>query len=143
VGCVAGVRQLWGREEDGEHGRLQNERPIQAHPEQVKKIFSSTLQAYSGKVESGTVQPSDNPFDTTTDFQAYASLKTFTGGWIVQIYVSDEQDIRVVNLLPVGSSALGRPFGGLKNTVSRSAGREKALAVVEQLRTADPALQTG
>jgi cold shock CspA family protein len=110
--------------------------------QQIKTIFSSTLQAYSRKVEFGAVQPSDNPFDVPVDFQAYASLKTLTGGWSVQIYIVDKQDSRVVNLLPVGSSALGRAIGGLKNTYSRTAGREKALAVLEQLRTADPALQT-
>lgn len=110
--------------------------------EQVKKIFQSTLGAYSSRVEFGAVQSSDNPFDTPNAFQAYASLKTFAGGWIVQIYISDEPDGRSVHLVPVGSSALGRAFGGLKNTVSRSAGQEKALAVVEQLRTADPALRS-
>ncbi|MFG3108512.1 hypothetical protein [Streptomyces tendae] len=110
--------------------------------EQIKTVFSSTLQAYSRKVEFGAVQPRDNPFDDGTDFQAYASLKTMTGGWCVQIYIADKQDFRVVHLMPVGSSALGRAVGGLKNTYSRTAGREKALAVLEQLRTADPALQT-
>jgi hypothetical protein len=111
--------------------------------EQVKKIFSSTLQAFSRKVEFGAVQASDNPFDAAFDFQAYASLKTVAGGWIVQIFISDEGETRAVTLVPVGSSALGRAFGGLKNTVSRSAGREKSIAVLEQLRSADPALQVG
>ncbi|MEV6210125.1 hypothetical protein [Kitasatospora sp. NPDC051914] len=110
--------------------------------EEVKRIFNSVLQAYSAKVEFGPVQPDDNPFDTAPVFQAYASLKTFTGGWIVQIYITEDQDTRTVSLVPVGSSALGRAIGGLKNTVSRSAGRDRALAVLEQLRTADPALHT-
>lgn len=110
--------------------------------EEVRNIFRSTLQAYSHKVEFGAVAPSDNPFDTPVDFQAYASLKTLAGGWIVQIYIVDRQDVREVSLLPVGSSAFGRAMGGLRNTVSRSAGRDRALAVLEQLRTADPALQT-
>jgi hypothetical protein len=109
--------------------------------EQVKGIFSSTLQSVSRKVEFGAVQSGDNPFNTPVDFQAYASLKTLTGGWVVQIYISDEREFRVVSLLPVGSSGLGRAVGGLKNTVSRADGMEKSKAVLEKLRTADPALR--
>ena len=110
--------------------------------EHVKDIFRSTLQSFSRKVEFGAVQSDDNPFNTPFDFEAYASLKTLVGGWIVQIYIGDEQDTRVVNLVAIGSSAFGRAFWGVKNTVSRSAGREKALLVLENLRTTDPALQT-
>jgi hypothetical protein len=110
--------------------------------EQVKGIFSSTLQAFSRKVEFGSVQSGDNPFDAPVDFQAYASLKTLAGGWIVQIYINDEQDDRVVTLVSVGSSAFGRAVGGLKNTVSRSASREKATTVLENLRATDPTLRT-
>lgn len=109
--------------------------------EQVKAIFSSTLQPLSRKVEFGSVDDSSNPFDESVDFKAYASLKTLTGGWIVQIYILDEGDTRAVQLVAVGSSALGRAVGGLKNTVSRAAGQEKADAVVERLRAADPALR--
>jgi hypothetical protein len=110
--------------------------------EQVKQIFSSTLQSFSKKVEFGAIASSDNPFDAPMDFTAYASLKTFTGGWVVQIYVADNEGVRSVALVPVGSSAIGRAVGGLKNTYSRSAGREKAGTVLDRLRAADPALTT-
>jgi hypothetical protein len=108
--------------------------------EQIKKIFNSTLQAFSRKVEFGPIAASDNPFAEQKDFEAYASLKTFTGGWVVQIYIDDVEGARTVSLLPVGSSALGRAVGGLKNTYSRSAGREKSQAVLDRLRAADPML---
>lgn len=110
--------------------------------EGVKDIFRSTLGSYSKKVEFGPLQTSDNPFDAPADFEAFASLFTLTGGWIVQIYISDQHDERSVHLVPLGSSALGRAWGGLKNTVSRSASREKAVAVLDALRIADPALHT-
>ncbi|MGH3380856.1 MAG: hypothetical protein ACRDP6_39590 [Actinoallomurus sp.] len=109
----------------------------------MKKIFNSTLQRFSRKVEFGAISPSDNPFDEPMDFEAYASLKTFTGGWVVQIYIVDSDGVRTVNLLPVGSSGIGRAVGGLKNTYSRSAGREKCVAVLDGLRAADPTLTTG
>ncbi|MFC4033884.1 hypothetical protein ACFO3J_20715 [Streptomyces polygonati] len=109
--------------------------------EQVKEIFSSTLQPFSRKVEFGSVDESSNPFEEQVDFKAFASLKTLTGGWTVQIYIVDEQDARAVQLVAVGSSPLGRAVGGLKNTVSRAAGQEKANTVVERLRAADPSLR--
>ncbi|MET8172611.1 hypothetical protein [Streptomyces clavifer] len=109
--------------------------------EQIKKIFSSTLQ-HSRKVEFGTVQGNDNPFDENADFQAYASLKTLFGGWIVQIYITERGDVREVQLVALGSSALGRALHGLRNAYSRSDSREKASAVVEQLRVVDPGLRT-
>lgn len=109
--------------------------------EQVKRIFQSTLGAYSRKVEFGPLEAGDNPFDTPADFEAFASLFTLTGGWIVQIGISGQDHGSSVLLVSVGSSALGRAWGGLKNTVSRAASREKALAVLDALRTADPALR--
>jgi hypothetical protein len=106
----------------------------------IKEIFSSTLQSYSRKVEFGSVLSSDNPFETSADFEAYSSLKTLIGGWVVQIYISDQQEIRQVALVPLGSSALGRALKGARNTYSRSASREKAATVLGALRAADPAL---
>lgn len=109
--------------------------------EQIKKIFSSTLQ-YSRKVEFGSVRGTDNPFAENADFQAYASLKTFFGGWIVQIYITDLDTVREVQLVTMGSSALGRAMHGLRYTYSRSESRERASTVVDQLRAADPELLT-
>ncbi|KIF77192.1 hypothetical protein QR77_31660 [Streptomyces sp. 150FB] len=108
--------------------------------EHIKEIFSSTLQSYSRKVEFGPVSSGDNPFVKSVDFEAYASLKTLLGGWIVQIYINDYQDIREVALVPLGSSALGRAMWGARYTYSRSASREKAATVLGELRSADPAL---
>ncbi|WP_405910167.1 hypothetical protein OG742_41800 [Streptomyces sp. NBC_00828] len=110
--------------------------------EQVKQIFSTTLKAVSRKVEFGALPASDSPFDEPEDFAASASLNTFMGGWCVQVYVADRGDARIVNLVPVGSSALGRVFFGIKNTYSRSAGRAKCTTVVESLRATDRGLTT-
>lgn len=107
---------------------------------EAKSVFSSSLQAISRKVEFGAVASSDNPFEESEDFSAFASLKTFAGGWIVQIYITDQGNTRTIKLVPVGSSALGRAVSGLKNSVSKSAGREKVEVVVEALRNADPGL---
>ncbi|MER7721171.1 hypothetical protein ABTX99_30330 [Streptomyces flaveolus] len=109
--------------------------------EAIKEIFGSTLRL-SRKVEFGTVPGSDNPFVGNADFQAYASLKTLLGGWLVQIYVTDRTDSREVRLVAAGSSALGRAWSGLRNAYSLSDSREKAAAVRERLRSADAGLRT-
>jgi hypothetical protein len=106
----------------------------------VRRLFREALEGVSRKVEFGAVSGSDNPFDDVEDFSGYGSLSTFTGGWVVQIYIFDHGDARIVHLVPVGSSALGRAFHGLKNTYSFASSQEKAAVVVEALRAADPAL---
>ncbi|MEU3662687.1 hypothetical protein AB0E77_23590 [Streptomyces sp. NPDC032940] len=108
--------------------------------EAIKEIFGSTLQL-SRKVEFGTVPGGDDPFARNADFQAYASLKTALGGWLVQIYVTDRTDGREVQLVAAGSSALGRAWKGLRNAYSLSDSREKAAAVRERLSSADPGLR--
>lgn len=108
--------------------------------EQIKKIFTSTLQ-YSRKVELGSVQGTDNPFEENADFQAYASLKTLLGGWVVQVYITDQGDFREVQLVAVGSGPLGRAFYG-RHAYSLSDGRAKVATVVGELRAADAGLRT-
>jgi hypothetical protein len=107
--------------------------------EQVKHIFSSTLLQFSEKkVVFGT-----NPFREAheADFQGYAALKTLTGGWTVEIYITDHQDVRIVDLLPVGSTGLERAVFGLKNTYSLADSGKQAAAVINGMRAADPTLQ--
>lgn len=102
--------------------------------EQVKRVFSDVLS--SRKVEFGSIQPGDNPFAESADFEAYASRKTVAGGWIVQIYINDRGEARDVSLVAVGSTALGRAVGGLKNTYSLATSREMAVTVLDGLRAA-------
>ncbi|MFJ7327138.1 hypothetical protein ACIQVN_12970 [Streptomyces cyaneofuscatus] len=108
--------------------------------EQVKKTFSTTLQT-SRKVEFGTVKASDNPFDERADFDASAELKTFLGGWLVQIYITDRTDAREIRLAALGSTPLARAWRGLRYTYSLKESRQKVMSVVEQLRSADAGLQ--
>ena len=104
---------------------------------QIKRIFSDTVAGLHRKVEFGPIQASDNPFDDSDDFSAFASLSTLTGGWVVQIYINDDGDSRRVRLAALGSGGVGRAVGGLKNTVSISKSREIILGVLAKLRSAD------
>jgi len=106
---------------------------------QAKALFRSTVEGAARRVELGAVEPG-GPFDDEVDFAGYASVKTLTGGWIVQIYVVDEGARRRIQLVPVGSSMLGRAVGGLRNTVSRAAGQEKVELLLDAFRAADPTL---
>ncbi|MEU6835737.1 hypothetical protein ABZ941_10830 [Streptomyces rubiginosohelvolus] len=108
--------------------------------EQVKKTFSTTLQT-SRKVEFGAIRASDNPFEERTDFDAFAELKTFLGGWLVQIYITDRTDVREIQLAALGSTPLGRAWRGLRYTYSLKESRQRVMSVVEQLRSADAGLQ--
>lgn len=108
--------------------------------EQVKGIFSSYLASLSRKVEFGPIESSDNPFDTPSDFSAFASLSTFAGGWIVQIYIQDRGSRREVTLVALGSGAMGRAFLGMRNTVSIGRSRAIVMEILEQFKNADSSM---
>ena len=113
----------------------------------VATIYHDTLAESSKRVEFNDIRGDDSPFrqfEEQPDFSAVGSVMgrvNFLDNWALQIYVFDRDEFRVVQLVVIGSSLLGRLWYGAGNTYSKRAGRQKAEQVLERLRSVDPALQ--
>ncbi|GAB3283487.1 hypothetical protein GCM10027449_26580 [Sinomonas notoginsengisoli] len=65
----------------------------------------------------------------------------FVGGYrAVQAYVHDHGAQRIIELVALGQGALGRAWGGMRNTVSLNASTQKMGAIADTLRGALPGL---
>ncbi len=106
----------------------------------IARIFRLTLKG-SG-VRFGSIK-GDDPFAALTrpsDFQAVASHAKNIGSWAVQLYIFDQGDFRILELVVVYHSAFTRAREGTRYTYSKTAGLGRAQAVIIALQEADPSL---
>ncbi|MBM7797678.1 hypothetical protein JOE57_000599 [Microlunatus panaciterrae] len=100
----------------------------------IATCFRSALEQSGSHVRFARIRTDPDGQPTTADFAGSASGRTLTGRWCVQLYIRDDGASRHVELVILGSSMLAKAWQGTKGTHSLSAGRLKAVSVIDALK---------
>jgi|GEM_PF-4296826 len=103
----------------------------------VDRVFRTVIADKAPAAEIGSVEVAEGRSD---ELGRYAQGKSLVSQWCVQLFVRDDGDSRHVQLIVLGSSAIGKAWNGTRGSFSLSAGQLKAVAVIDALKIAQRAL---
>lgn len=103
----------------------------------VIKLFRASIADSSVNAKFGRISIDEDRAHQVDEVAAYATGKTLTSQWCVQIYVRDAGTTRHVEMAILGSSILGKVWQGTTRSYSLSHGRLKAVQVINALKEAE------
>ena len=104
---------------------------------EIIKLFRVSIAESSVNAKFGRIAIDEDRAVKVDEVAAYATGKTVTSQWCVQIYVRDDEATRHVELAILGSSILGKVWQGTTRSYSLSHGRLKAIKVINALKEAE------
>lgn len=100
----------------------------------IARTFQTAIRESNAKATIGRIEVAEGRTDA---YAAFASGKTLSSQWCVQIYIREDGATRHIQLAILGSSTLAKAWQGTRNTHSLSAGRLRAVAVIDALKEAE------
>ena len=113
---------------------------ISFNSKRTVKEIGQILQNVFGQLKASSIEQIDSgsgaldQFSDRADIQVVAQGVDFMNMWAVQVYVVDDGDTRLVELVALGDGGFTRVMAGSRNTTSISKSIKKRDAVAEALR---------